>query len=94
MRLQTKQGAVGRIHLMIGRINSMKNADRAFEIHKQADLLTEQVRSLRQYLKDSGGGMWKDIVMTELTCVLERLAIIKCESAEEFNEEFIARKAS
>ena len=71
----------------------MKNADRAFEIHKQADLLTDQVRSLRQYLKDSGGGMWKDVVITELSCMLERLAIIKCKSADEFNEEFTERKA-
>ena len=94
MRLQTKQSAVGRIHLMIGRINSMGNANRTFEIHKQADLLTAQVKSLRQYLKDSGGGMWKDVVITELACVLERLAIIKCESAVEFNEKFNERKAS
>ena len=72
----------------------MRNVDRAFEIHKQADLLTAQVKSLRQYVKDSGGGMWKDIVMTELSCVLERLAIITCTSADEFNEEFNERKAS
>ena len=94
MRLQTKQVVVGRIHLMIGRINSMKNADRAFEIHKQADLLTDQVRSLRQYLKDSGGGMWKDVIITELSCMLERLAIISRESIVEFNEEFNEQKAS
>ena len=72
----------------------MKNAKRAFAIYKQADLLTNQVMSLQQYVKDNGGGMWKDVVRTELACVLERLAMIKHESAVEFNEEFSEQKAS
>ena len=72
----------------------MSNTERAYEIHKQADLLTSQVTSLRQYLEDNGGGMWKDVVKTELTCMLERLAIIKRESVAEFNAEFDERMAS
>ena len=71
----------------------MVNANRAFEIHKQADFLTNQVMSLRQYVEDNGGGMWKDVVKSELTCVLERIAIIEHESAVEFGTEFIERMA-
>ena len=72
----------------------MRNVERAFEIHKQADLLTNQVTNLRQYVEDNGGGMWKDVVKSELTCMLERLAIIKHESAVEFHIEVTEQKAS
>ena len=72
----------------------MRKAERVFEIHKQAEFLTRQVTSLRQYLEDNGGGMWKDVVKTELMCMLERFAIIERESSAEINAEYNMKKAS
>ena len=68
----------------------MKNTKSIDEIRKQAGLLIEQVKTLRQYVHDNEEDIWRDVVQNELGYVLDRLEIISRESTSEF----LNRKAS
>ena len=58
----------------------MRNQEREGRIRNQIDILTDQVQTLRQYVRDNGKGVWQDVVPSELSCILVRLELINREN--------------
>lgn len=58
----------------------MKDQERVRRIRNQIDILSDQVLTLRQYVRDNGKGVWQDVVQSELSCILVRLELINREN--------------